>query len=58
MRPFQPSPRRSPFVVIKGMRIAAQLMIIEKICYHLKLMEVDTLEKTERSGKQGIWIKR
>ena len=49
MRPFQSSPRRrSPFVVIKGMRIAAaQLMIIEKkICDHPKLMKVvDTLEK-------------
>ena len=55
MRPFQPLSRRccSPFVVIKGMRIAAaaaaaaQLMIIEKICHHHppKLMEVDTLEK-------------
>ena len=38
----------TPFVVTKGMRIAQ--LIIEKIC-HPKLLEVDTLEKTERSGK-------
>ena len=38
----------TPFVVTKGMRIAQ--LIIEKIC-HPKLLEVNTLEKTERSGK-------
>ena len=38
----------TPFVVTKGMRIAQ--LIIEKICHPI-LLEVDTLEKTERSCK-------
>ena len=40
--------RKLPIILTKGMRIAQ--LIIEKICHPI-LLEVDTLEKTERSCK-------